>query len=111
MGSINVAPLSEVKEALLDPTTYVLDVRTREEIADSGHVQHPRWHQVNGTPDRCSDLDQHPEKLVPDKAANIVVYCRSGRRAERAKQALVQNGYTGTILNGGGYDQLKGLLP
>jgi phage shock protein E len=111
MGSINIAPLSEVKQALQDPSTYVLDVRTPQEISDSGKVQHNRWSQVNGTPDSCDDLDQHPEKFVPDKSATIVVYCRSGRRAERAKQALLQNGYTGTILNAGGYDQIKGIQP
>lgn len=111
MGSINVAPLDEVKKALQDPNTYVLDVRTSEEIADTGRVQHPRWHQVNGTPDRCDDLETHPEKFVQDKSANIVLYCRSGRRAERAKEALISKGYTGTILNAGGYDQLKTILP
>jgi phage shock protein E len=111
MGSINIAPLSEVKQALQDPNTYVLDVRTPQEISDSGKVQHNRWSQVNGTPDSCPDLDQHPEKFVPDKSATVVVYCRSGRRAERAKQALIGNGYTGTILNAGGYDQIKTIQP
>jgi phage shock protein E len=110
MGS-TIAPPSEVKRALEDPNTYVLDVRTPEEISESGRVHHKHWSQVNGTPDSCPDLESHPERYVEDKAATIVVYCRSGRRAERAKQVLVSKGYTGTILNGGGYDQLKSILP
>lgn len=116
MGSImalssDIAPLDEVKRALSDPSTYVLDVRTPEEIAASGAVHHANWHQVNGTPDSCPELEAHPENYVKDKTATVIVYCRSGRRAGRAKQVLVDKGYTGVILNAGGYDSLKGIQP
>ena len=107
----NLAPLSEVKHALEDPATVVLDVRTAEEIAATNQVSHPHWHRINGTPDACPDLATHPEQFVPEKTATVVVYCRSGRRAARAKQELLDQGYTGTILNAGGYDDLSSILP
>jgi phage shock protein E len=105
-----IAPLNEVKKALGDPSTYVLDVRTPEEIAASGKVSHKNWSQVNGTPDSCPELAAHPERYVKEKDATVVVYCRSGRRAARAKEELVKQGYTGSILNAGGYDSLKNAL-
>ena len=33
-------------------------------------------------------------KVLPDKDAEILVYCRSGKRAHRASQALADMGYT-----------------
>jgi phage shock protein E len=106
----DIAPLNEVKVALSDPSTYVLDVRTSEEIAASGKVNHKNWSRLDGTPDSCPELETHPERYVKDKDATVVVYCRSGRRAARAKQALIAQGYTGVILNAGGYDSLKSIL-
>jgi phage shock protein E len=38
-------------------------------------------------------------------SAPIIIYCKSGRRADKAKQILEEKGYE-TVLNAGGYDDL-----
>ena len=104
------ATKEEIKAALALPVTMVLDVRTPEEIAASGGTVHPatpaNWVQTNCTADDCADLRASPSMFVPDKNATIVIYCRSGRRAAAAKNVLIGEGYTGPILNAGGYDDI-----
>jgi phage shock protein E len=41
-----------------------------------------------------------------DKTKRVVVYCRSGGRAGRAKALLEANGFS-NVVNAGGYDALK----
>ena len=52
----------------------VLDVRTQEELIEA--------------------KSEEVAKVLPDKDAEILVYCRSGKRAHRASQALADMGYT-----------------
>ena len=112
MGNANsIAPLGDVKQALDDPNTYVLDLRSAEEVAKSGKVEHNHWSQVDGTASACPELENHPERYVDDKVATVVIYCSTGRRAARAKQVLISKGYTGTILNAGGYYHVKSIRP
>jgi len=106
-----------VREALAHPETVVLDVRTQEEIAAGGthnNKVHPatkaNWVQTDCTADDCPHLRESPAKFVSDnKNATIVIYCRSGRRAAAAKNVLLGQGYSGTILNAGGFDDIIGL--
>jgi rhodanese-related sulfurtransferase len=73
-----------IQEALADTGTVILDVRTTEEIAADGRVSsvdHPAWVQTSDcTPDGCPSLETSPETLLPNKSANIIVHCKSGRR-------------------------------
>jgi phage shock protein E len=63
---------------------FVLDVRTPEEFAE-GHVPGA----VNVPHDQiAARLDQVP------KDKDVVLYCRSGRRAGLAAELLAANGYT-----------------
>jgi rhodanese-related sulfurtransferase len=110
-NAYSIAPLGDVKKALDDPNTYVLDLRSKAEIAKSSKVEHPHWSQVDGTAAACPELENHPERYVDDKAATVVVYCTSGRRAERAKKTLISKGYTGNILNAGGYYHVHSIRP
>ena len=66
--------------------------------------------QCSGTPTENEGLSNHPEGIVPDKTATIIVYCASGRRANKAKEILLEKGYTGTILNAGGYNDIQTIL-
>jgi phage shock protein E len=112
MGNANsIAPLGDIKKALDDPNTYVLDIRTEKEIAASGKVEHPHWFHVDVKGDSCPELENNPERYVPDKDATVVVYCTTGRRAARAKKALISQGYTGNVLNAGGYYHVKSIRP
>ena len=44
--------------------------------------------------------------VQPDKTAPVHLYCKSGRRAEAARQTLLKMGYT-DVTNHGGYEDLK----
>lgn len=75
-----------------------IDVRSPEEYAQ-GHL--------NGAHNLPHDqIGQKITALVPDKHTPIQLYCRSGRRAESAKQILESMGYT-HVQNRGGYEALK----
>lgn len=104
------ASKEEIALALSKTDTMVLDVRTPEEIKESGKTVHAatesNWAQTNCTADDCVELRSTPDKFVKDKTATIVIYCRSGRRAAAAKNVLQSEGYTGTILNAGGLDDI-----
>lgn len=69
--------------------TLWLDVRTGEEFAEA-HLAAA----VNIPYDQIADRIEH---YAPDKNRALVVYCRSGRRADIAKQTLEQLGYTNVV--------------
>ena len=94
----------EVRALLAQADTLILDTRTKDEMQDAGSVD--RAIQTNCTATECPQLSLAPDSVIPDKTANVVIYCRSGRRASRAKEILLEKGYTGTILNAGGYDDM-----
>jgi phage shock protein E len=79
----------------------VIDVRTPDEFA-TGHVPNAVNIPVQELPSRFGEVD----KLVHgEKGAPIVVYCKSGGRAAKAKTALDAAGYE-KVVNGGGFKDL-----
>ena len=54
-----------------------------------------------------SDIVPEVQKLFPDKNTKIELYCRSGRRAEEAANALKNAGYTDVVSIGGTEDARK----
>lgn len=64
----------------------LVDVRSLKEFND-GHVPNAVNIPLNELPDRLSEL-------AADKKNQIVLYCRSGKRAEMARQVLAENGFT-----------------
>lgn len=74
-----------------------IDVRTPEEYA-AGHLRNAK----NIPHDQ---IGQQIAAHIPNKDTPINLYCRSGRRAETAKQVLESMGYT-NVQNRGGYIQL-----
>ncbi|ARU57958.1 periplasmic protein [Oleiphilus messinensis] len=54
------------------------------------------------------DVVEELPALVPDKNTEIKLYCRSGGRAERAKNALIQAGYQ-DVENVGSIDDARKL--
>lgn len=71
----------------------ILDVRTAEEYAQ-GHIPGAVLLPV-------SNIAKDAPAQLPDKDAEILVYCRSGNRSRQAAQQLVAMGYTGIFDFGG----------
>lgn len=67
----------------------VLDVRSQEEFA-AGHLPNAVLLPVDLIEAKSAEV----AKVLPDKDAEILVYCRSGKHAHRASQALANMGYT-----------------
>ena len=72
-----------------NPAIVILDVRTQEEF-DAGHIPDAVLLPVDLIEAKSAEI----AKVLPDKDAEILVYCRSGKRAHRASQALADMGYT-----------------
>jgi rhodanese-related sulfurtransferase len=76
----------------------IIDVRTPEEFA-SGHIDGA----INIPYDQIEAKLPGLKKV--EKEDNILVYCRSGRRSETAKETLNKLGYK-NVQNGGGMADL-----
>ncbi|MBC8402650.1 MAG: rhodanese-like domain-containing protein [Candidatus Marinimicrobia bacterium] len=76
----------------------IIDVRTDEEF-DSGHLQEA----INIS---YQIIGENIADLTSSKNQKIILYCRSGRRAEIAKTTLLDLGYT-NVTNAGGYEEIK----
>ena len=71
----------------------VLDTREQEEF-DNGHI--PGALLIPYT-----EIENKAEETIPDKNAQILVYCRSGRRSKIASLSLSKLGYTNVKEFGG----------
>lgn len=76
--------------ALVEAGAVLVDVRTPEEFA-ARHIEGA----VNVPVD---EVMNHLDELPADRT--VVVYCQSGRRAERAAQSLREAGHTVHVLGG-----------
>ena len=76
----------------------LLDVRSPEEYA-SGHLQGAR----NIPHDR---IEAEITSAAPDKSAPVILYCRSGRRADTALKAMRSMGYE-NVSNFGGLEDAR----
>ncbi|GAA4355255.1 rhodanese-like domain-containing protein [Kangiella marina] len=79
----------------------VMDVRTQQEF-DAGHYPQATHIPYDDISDRASELSFAKDDLV-------VVYCRSGNRAGKAKATLNQLGYT-NVINGVDQDTVESLI-
>jgi rhodanese-related sulfurtransferase len=68
-----------------DQEVVLLDVRTAQEF-EQGHI--PNAVNISHT-----ELEARLAELSGAKNKQVVIYCRSGRRAEVAKQVLLTNGF------------------
>ena len=90
-----------VKKILAASKALVIDVRTLDEW-NKGHLssaKHIEWQNISN--------EIQKEKIK--KTQTIYVYCQSGSRAEKAKQALEQLGYI-NVINAGGLMEAQELL-
>jgi rhodanese-related sulfurtransferase len=76
---------ADAKELIGSEGAVLVDVRTPEEYMEAyipGAVLLP-----------LDDIAQKAERVLPDKYATIIVYCRSGRRSAIAAEELLDMGY------------------
>jgi rhodanese-related sulfurtransferase len=73
----------------------LLDVRSKEEF-DAGHLPHAK-HVSRGL------LEFMIGRAIPDKNAEIMLYCRTGARAALATQVLNDMGYVNARNMAGGF--------
>lgn len=76
-----------------------IDVRTAEEFS-SGHLEQVNYHIPHQL------IGEQIVALGLEKDAEILLYCRSGKRAGMAKATLEQLGYT-NIRNVGGLEDAR----
>ncbi len=69
-----------------DSQVILLDVRTKEEF-EKAHIAKA----INISHD---ELELRVDELLKLKNRQIIIYCRSGRRAEVARKFLLKNGFT-----------------
>lgn len=71
----------------------ILDTREQDEY-DAGHI-------AGAILIPYTQIENQAEKMLPDKGAQILVYCRSGRRSKIASESLAKLGYTNVKEFGG----------
>jgi rhodanese-related sulfurtransferase len=103
----NFDPPETIVTALKKPTTYLLDVRGADEIAQAKFTapNGVTWVTTPCSKAECPELESDPTKFLPNKDAIIVVHCASGIRANTAKQTLKRLGYI-NVLNAGGLNDI-----
>lgn len=92
VSTVNVV---EFGEALSDDVQLV-DVRTPEEYAE-GHIEDSELIDVKS--DDFSEKIQHLDKDQP-----VYVYCRSGKRSQKAAEIMKELGFKEIIDLDGGYE-------
>lgn len=111
-----IATPEEIRAALSNSKTILIDVRNPVEITESGRIStYDNTNtvvQATATPSGCDSLSASPEQVLgtDNKDVTVVIYCKSGRRASIAKKILIERGYQGRLLNAGGYDDIKAAL-
>ena len=78
----------------------VIDVREPDEW-DEGHLPQAKLYPVGSIGAKVDEI----AATAGGKDRPVVVYCRSGGRASKAKQVLEAAGFT-NVVNGGGYRKL-----
>lgn len=85
-SNIETITPAELSQRLKEPNPpIILDVRTRDEYS-SGHIDTA----LNLPHD---ELERRLGEIPGNKTSEIVVYCRSGKRARIAENILVEKGY------------------
>jgi len=85
----SVQSLNQEVQTLLSKKAIVIDVRTKEEF------QMAHYKDALNIP--YDEIEKHIKKLEAYKDKPIIVYCRSGRRASKAKQTLEKYGFKNVL--------------
>ena len=92
-------PSAAEARAAYDSGAVFVDVRTDAEWS-AGHVANARHVPVD-------EVAADAATVLPQKNEPVVLYCKSGRRAQSAAEQLRQLGYQHVTAMTGGYAELK----
>jgi rhodanese-related sulfurtransferase len=98
-GTVKAADLNA--ELGVEPKPFVVDVRTADEVTADGYIEGSLLVPV-------TDLPANLAQLPADKAAPIVVTCKSGHRGAMTQMYLQFLGYTNVRNLGGGLNSWIG---
>eukprot|EP00238_Polyblepharides_amylifera_P013761 CAMPEP_0196598568 /NCGR_PEP_ID=MMETSP1081-20130531/94391_1 /TAXON_ID=36882 /ORGANISM="Pyramimonas amylifera, Strain CCMP720" /LENGTH=124 /DNA_ID=CAMNT_0041924277 /DNA_START=910 /DNA_END=1284 /DNA_ORIENTATION=+ len=104
VSSVSVLEANE----LLAANYFYLDVRTMEEFASgyvAGSVNVSFMNKENGAMTPNPAFMTLVEKIFPDKSTNLLLGCKSGKRALMAGAAMRGQGYSNMINADGGFDE------
>jgi len=109
---IQLSPTDEIRAALQNPATTVVDARGTDQVIRDGFFDIRRRrldgqvkHWINAPctlEEGCPLLSVAAENMIPDMNAPVIVYCATGKRAALAQQVLQNQGYR-NVLNAGAY--------
>ncbi len=92
IGSLAACSTSEPLD--MSSVAAVIDVRTHQETA-AGYLEGALLFDIQGA-------EFNDQLATLDKAADYVIYCRSGNRAGQAIKLMQGAGFSGTLTNAGG---------
>ncbi|MGV4464778.1 rhodanese-like domain-containing protein [Ornithobacterium rhinotracheale] len=92
---------TDTMDALKNPNATLIDLRNQDELDEFGSIEQAKHIPLMELP---SQLEEVKKFSLP-----IVLFCKAGGRAEKAKQFLESQGIT-EVYNAGGYDNVKEIL-
>ncbi|MDD2214051.1 MAG: rhodanese-like domain-containing protein [Oscillospiraceae bacterium] len=101
-GSQTLTAAEAQERIKANPQAIILDVREGSEY-QSGHIKHARLIPLY-------QLEARAAAELPDRQAEILVYCLSGARAVQAVRVLHKLGYDHAVSFGGLMDWPYGLV-
>jgi phage shock protein E len=110
---VTVASASDLREALQNPATTVVDARSLEELQATGIFCNDgqcKWIHAPASKVNAPLLELAATALLPDLDAPVVIYCALGYRAASSKRVLEEMGYS-NVLNAGGLDDIMKCAP
>jgi len=103
---VEVANPDDVKKALANDNTIIIDARGLDEIQKSGYFKPTKpsqqWLNIPCSITEAPLLTMAAEDMLRDKSTPIIVHCASGKRSTLAKKVLDDMGYE-NVLNAGGF--------
>jgi len=90
---IRITPRQVLSLIRANPNAIILDVRTHQEYK-TGYIP-----SAICLPD--SSIKAHANRVIPNKNALIIVYCKGGSRSANACKTLASMGYTNVYDLGG----------
>ncbi|MBV7439864.1 rhodanese-like domain-containing protein [Weeksellaceae bacterium TAE3-ERU29] len=88
-------------DAIRDKNATLIDLRNQDELDEYGFIENAVHIPLPELPNKLEDIENYNKP--------IVLFCKAGGRAERAKEFLEAHGFT-DVYNAGGYEDVKSVL-